>query len=181
MSTAIDPLLQQLAQKDFLTYQHSVAVADYMKKFATKLGLEDDHCSDCELLGAIHDITKLSISDEVFKKLQAGQTLEGTERNQLHCTPDKIFEFVDANLLSGNVQAAIAHFNCRYDGKGVPADAGENIHVMARMLKICDYFDFLTRHRAGQKPLTPEDCRKVLSNNAGSLFDPMLIEVFNDI
>ncbi len=180
MSTAIDPFLQQLAQKDFLTYQHSVAVADYMNKFAQKLGLEEDHCSDSELLGAIHDIGKLSVSDELFKKLQAGQTLNPEERIQLKLQPEKIYDFIGTNLLSDNIQMAITHSNCRYDGKGTPNVAGESIHVMARMLKICDYYDFLTRHRAGQKPLSADECKSVLIKNSNTIFDPMLVEVFND-
>jgi HD-GYP domain-containing protein (c-di-GMP phosphodiesterase class II) len=180
VSTAIDPFLQQLAQKDFLTYQHSVAVADHMTKFAKKLGLEEDHCSDSELLGAIHDIGKLSISDELFKKLQAGKTLEPSERIQLKLKPEKIYDYIGANLLSDNIQMAISQLNCRYDGKGTPAIAGDSIHVMARMLKICDYYDFLTRHRAGQKPLNPDQCKSILIKNSNIIFDPMLVEVFND-
>lgn len=180
MSTSIDPFLQQLAEKDFLTYQHSVAVADLMKKFAQKLGLEEDHCSDCELLGAIHDIAKLNVSDEIYKKLQSGANLTHEERAILHHEPEAIFNIISKDLFSPNIQMAIEHMHTRYDGKGTPNTAGESIHVMARMLKICDYYDLLGRHRAGHKPLSPDECKQVLQKNINSLFDPALVAAFLD-
>ena len=178
MSSPFDSLLQELARRDFLTYQHSIAVAEHMKNFAVALNLDEESIRDAEILGAIHDIGKTKISPELFKKLQSGHLPTKEERAQLNQSSETLLEILGKDPLSPSLHDAITHLNCRFDGKGTPTVAGETIPQLARMLKIVDYFDMLTRQRTGRAPLSEEKSRQVLTNNSGVLFDPVLVSVF---
>lgn len=177
-SNAFDSLLQDLARKDFLTYQHSIAVAEHMLQLAKALGFDENGIQAAEMLGAVHDIAKTGTPAGIFKKLQAGQALSEQERRSLHHTPAEILELLGKNLLPPKVVAGIEHMGCRYDGSGKPQLSGGQIEQMSRMLLVCDYYDMLTRQRTGRAPLSEGQSRSVLLAQNGRLFDPELVKTF---
>lgn len=177
-NTILDTLLQELAQKDFLTYQHSIAVAEKMKAFAEKIGLDLNLIQEAEILGAVHDLSKTKVAPDVFKKLQAGQKASERERKVLQQPPEVLLTLLPKEILSDSLITAIQQMHTRFDGKGNPNTKGESIHILTRMLKIADYYDLLMRHRAGQTPLNEEKTQQVLENNRGILFDPALTQIF---
>jgi len=151
-----------------------------MKAFATKMGLEDEDIQLAETLGAVHDLGKLKVSEELFRKLQAGGTASDEERESLKAGPEVLLEMVGAKNLEGKLRTSIDCMNCRFDGKGDPDIKGESIPILSRMLMIVNYQDMLTRQRTGRNPLSDEQVEQILRNNAGLIFDPTLVEVFLD-
>ncbi|MBF0246388.1 MAG: HD domain-containing protein [Planctomycetes bacterium] len=149
-----------------------------MQKLALELGGDEGGVRDAGLLGAIHDIGKIHVEAAIFKKLQAGETLQAADRKKLARKPEEIFKIIDEKLLSREVKDAVVHQRCRYDGKGSPPVAGEKIPLLARMLCIVDYYDMLTRQRTGRTPLTEVQVREVLEVNKGKIFDPVLAQAF---
>ena len=175
-----DAYLQDLARLDFMTYQHSVAVAEAMNSLAVKLGMTGDSVLEAELLGALHDLAKLKVAPNIFKKMQAGKGLTDEERRQIQQGPDVLLEVLGDNLLNENLLEAIRHMGCHFDGRGTPDTEGEAIPVLARMLKICDYADMLSRQRIGRPSLDEDKVREVLKVQSGKIFDPVMVEVFLD-
>jgi len=176
--SAFDPLLQELARKDFLTYQHSIAVAEHMRHLAQAMKLTEVEVEEAALLGSIHDLGKIKVPAEIYKKLQAGEKLDDKERQYLCQQPDDLFAVVSRKLLSQNLQHAIEHINCQFNGRGEPSDAGDEIHLFSRMLTITSYYDMLTRQRTGRAPLREEQSRQVLVNNSDKLFDSAIVKIF---
>jgi len=179
-NSPFDSLLRELARRDFLTYQHSVAVAENMKAFAEKLGFDEDQIQMAETLGAIHDLGKLKVSEALFRKLQSGQTPSDQERAELKVKPQVLLEMLNKSGIDPVLKDAIACMNCRFDGKGQPSMKGESIPILSRMLTIVNYQDMLTRQRTGRCSLSDEQVLLVLRNNSGLIFDPTLVEVFLD-
>lgn len=177
-NSPFDALLQDLAQKDFLTYQHSIAVAEHMRNLAKALNLGEEGETEAEIIGAIHDLSKTQVDGALFRKLQSGETLSKEERTSLHQPPEKLFELINKDMLPVNVQKAIPQLECRFDGKGVPAVKGSDIELLSRMLIIINYYDMLTRQRPGKTPLSEEQSRQLLKVQSGKLFDPELVEKF---
>ncbi len=173
-----DSLLQELARKDFLTYQHGVAVAEHMGRFAEHMKMGEAESREAEILGAIHDLGKLRVAAALFKKLQAGMLLANDERTALRTTPAQLLEVLAGQPLPDRLRKAIEQMRCRFDGKGEPPLKGKNIHPYARMLAIADCYDMLTRQRTGRLPLSEAQSRQVLMRNAGVLFDPELVRAF---
>lgn len=174
----LDPLLQELAKKDFLTYQHTVAVAERMQQLAKALDLQEGAVGDATLLGTIHDMAKLKVPAGVFKKLQSGMPISDSERRLLRGGPEELFEVVGREMLPEGVKKAVEHLRCRFDGAGEPALSGERIHLLARMLLVADYHDMLTRQRTGSRGLGREQADELLRRQSGRIFDPEIVKVF---
>ncbi|RDY25565.1 hypothetical protein CHL78_017615, partial [Romboutsia weinsteinii] len=67
----------------------------------------------------------------------------------------------------------------RYDGRGYPSKLkGDEIPYLARMLTIADSFDAMTSNRPYNVRKSQEEGIEELRKNAGTQFDPELVEEF---
>jgi HD-GYP domain-containing protein (c-di-GMP phosphodiesterase class II) len=66
-----------------------------------------------------------------------------------------------------------------FDGSGYPAVlAGENISLHAHILAVADCYDAIISDRPYRKGLPKQQALEILEKQAGTHFDPMVIEVF---
>jgi len=73
----------------------------------------------------------------------------------------------------------IRHHHENYDGTGYPDGlAGEEIPLLARILRIADSFDAMTTDRPYKPARTPREACLVLKQEAGKMFDPHLVDIF---
>ncbi len=67
----------------------------------------------------------------------------------------------------------------KWDGSGYPNGlSGENIPLSARVFAIVDVWDALRTPRSYRDPWPEDQVRDYLRQNAGSHFDPRLVEIF---
>lgn len=129
----------------------------------------------------LHDVGKIGIPDVILKK-PARLNEEEYEIMKTHTTLGgdlfiNIFNEVDQ--MSRDV--AVCHHE-RWDGKGYPNGlAGENIPQAGRIVAIADVYDALMSKRVYKSAWDEEDVLKYLKEQAGSQFDPELIEIFISI
>ena len=68
------------------------------------------------------------------------------------------------------------------DGKGYPLGlSGEAISLGARILAVADVYDALTSDRPYRVALQPEEVLSYVVENAGSQFDPAVVQNFRNI
>ena len=80
-------------------------------------------------------------------------------------------------LKAGHV-IALEHHE-KWDGSGYPnAIKGKDIHLYARIIAIADVFDALSSKRVYKEPMELEKVLSIMKNDAGTHFDPELIDLF---
>lgn len=132
----------------------------------------------------LHDVGKIKIPDAVLTKPGRLTDEEYTIIKQHAAFGDAII----ADILKGVedkeyihvARALTRHHHERWDGKGYPdALAGTDIPLCARIMSIADVFDALAAERCYKKPIRPiEKVFDILQENAGTQFDPELIQIF---
>ncbi|WP_156955808.1 HD domain-containing phosphohydrolase [Solidesulfovibrio alcoholivorans] len=85
----------------------------------------------------------------------------------------------------------VLHHHQRYDGGGYPATgepppgcgslAGEDIPLAARITAVADVYDALASKRVYKPPMSYEGACDILRRDAGSHFDPVVVEAFLSI
>jgi HD-GYP domain-containing protein (c-di-GMP phosphodiesterase class II) len=70
----------------------------------------------------------------------------------------------------------------RWDGTGYPDGIpAADVPLGSRVIFICDAYDAMTNVRAYRPRLSPDEALAELRRNAGTQFDPALVELFAEI
>jgi putative nucleotidyltransferase with HDIG domain len=158
------------------TYGHSQRVGLYADEVGRALGLSRVQRRRIRRAGTIHDVGKTKLPSEILNKPAA---LTGWERSLVgrHAL---IGAAMVAGLGDPELTAIVRHHHERFDGAGYPDGlAGEEIPLGARVIAVCDTFDALTTHRPYRRPIGHHAALDVLAGEAGTQFDPQLVEVFH--
>ena len=126
----------------------------------------------------LHDIGKIGIPDVILKK-PARLDEEEYEVMKTHTILGGdlfINLFNEVDEMSRDV--AVCHHE-RWDGKGYPKGvASDDIPLAGRIVAIADVYDALMSKRVYKSAWSEEDVLNYLREQAGSQFDPELIEIF---
>ncbi len=69
-----------------------------------------------------------------------------------------------------------------HDGTGYPYGMrGKDIPLCARIVHVADAYDAMTSHRTYRKAMEHERALRILSENAGTQFDPEVVRIFGEL
>ncbi|GGA80292.1 two-component system response regulator [Neiella marina] len=164
--------------KDNETGMHVVRMSHYSRIIAEAMGMPEDYCDLLLQSAPMHDIGKIGIPDSIL--LKPGR-LTDDEWVTMRKHPEigaLIIGDHDSELLKMAKIIAQNHHE-KFDGSGYPNGlAGTDIPIEARIVAIADVFDALTTERPYKKAWTVEKAIDVIQQDAGSHFDPDLVEIF---
>ena len=174
----LDSIVAMVEAKDLYTAEHSVRVGLLSSMIARLLGFSSETVLQFQMAGYLHDIGKVGIPDRILLK-----------HSQL--TEQEFDIMKDHSRLGGNIVSKAAHMDSvaniithhheHYDGSGYPSGlAGDEIPVGARVVAFADYIDALTSERVYRRALSFEECRKMIEENIGTLFDPAIAAIVLD-
>src|SRR3954454_878575 len=164
--------------RDNETGMHVIRVAHFCRLLGEAARMNEE---DVDLLfnaAPMHDIGKIGIRDHVL--LKPGKLEDDeikTMRQHVPFGAEIIGEHAD-RLLSVARLIALTHHE-KWDGTGYHRGLkGEQIPLVGRITSIADVFDALTSVRPYKKPWPVEDAVTLIKREAGTSFDPELVQKF---
>ncbi len=164
--------------RDNDTGQHVERMSQYAYVLAQASGLPDEEARALRDAAPLHDIGKIAMPDAILLK-------EGPLTDDEWATMRRHAE-IGGTILDGSGFAllelareiAVSHHE-RWDGSGYPLGlAGQDIPLSGRIVAVADVFDALTSERPYKRAWSVEEALAFLNDNAGKLFDPALVALF---
>jgi diguanylate cyclase (GGDEF)-like protein len=169
-------LAEAIEAKDPFLRGHSDEVSGLVGAVARRLELGPREREELVFASLLHDIGKIGISERILLK-PGPLTQEERIIVQLH--PRIGYRLVDQVPDLKGIGLAILHHHERWDGRGYPARLkAETIPREARLIAIADAFSAMISERPYGTRMTPEQACEELKINAGTQFDPDLVELF---
>lgn len=152
-----------------------------------------DFIEKIELAAMLHDIGKIKIPDQIL--LKPGKlTYEEMEIMKTHAElgakslmeisfskEKELFKDSSDELMDMAIAIAYYHHE-KWDGSGYPMGLKKTeIPLAARIMSIIDVYDALRNKRCYKEAFSHEDSVKIINENAGISFDPVIVEIFNKI
>ena len=168
--------IKALEAKDLYTRGHTERVAYFSQLVGEEMGFNGTRLERLRWAALIHDVGKLAVPRDLIRK-KGKLTEEEYEELQVHA---HIVEEIlaEVEFLRPMVEIASSHHS-HYDGGGyggVGHTHGEQPSPEACILAVADAFDAMTSTRSYRMALSQDYAFSELRRNAGSQFDPDVVE-----
>ena len=178
----LEILTKYLETKDECTKGHSLRVAELARDTAAAMSLGEEQVETIRVAGMLHDIGKVGISSAVISKATA-LTEEERELMKSHVEKGNDILRTVRCVLQNAVPLVMAHH--RYHAVPKTDEKGKHpfreIPLGARIIAVADAFDAMTTDRPYRKAMQLWDALEELKRNAGTQFDPKVVEVFGRV
>jgi len=160
---------------DAYTGSHSRDVVTLVLDVADRIGLGARQRRDAEFAALLHDIGKIKVPGEIINK-PGKLTDEEWEIMKMHTVEgERLLSQVGGIL--GNVGRIVRSCHEDWDGTGYPDGlVGEDIPLVARIVRACDAFSAMTTDRAYRKARPVDEAVTELRRCTGTDFDPVVVE-----
>jgi HD-GYP domain-containing protein (c-di-GMP phosphodiesterase class II) len=172
----VGSLANALDARDRYTAGHSSRVSQLSCATASAMGLGLEEVERIRIGALLHDIGKIGIADNVLQKSGRLTDQEFAIVKQHPVIGRRILEAVQgfAPFLSA---VELHHEN--WDGTGYPrGQVGEETPIDARIIHVSDAYDAMTTDRSYRRGMTHEKAISILTENAGTQFDPRIVHAF---
>lgn len=169
-------LAQAIEARDPYTRKHSENVSRYAVAIAKEMGYTVKELETLQEAAELHDIGKIGISDLILLK---ASSLTKEEWLAIRKHPQTGAQILEPLTFLGEVIELVRQHHEHYDGSGYPVGLkGPEILLGARILHVADAYDAMTAARSYRMiPLPREQAFAELVKNAGTQFDPQVVEV----
>lgn len=150
--------------KSPFTSTHSIGVAERAEKLSRYMGFDEEAVQKMYLAGALHDIGKVAVGNEILEKPDRLTDAEfAVMKHHAAYTYNILSEIDDFE----EIRDFAAFHHERLDGTGYPfgKDASE-LNVQERMMACIDIYQALTESRPYKKGMSHEGACEILKNMA---------------
>jgi putative two-component system response regulator len=176
LNGTIGALVAAVDAKDPHTACHSHRVTALARRLGEAVGLSQDRMRVLEFSALLHDVGKIAVPESIL--LKPGP-LDESEWACMKLHPIRSAEIVGNVCQLAEVSGIVRHHHERMDGRGYPDGlAGSAIPPLSRLIGIADAYEALTADRSYRPAFTPEEARRVMSENLETQFDAYLGETF---
>jgi len=172
----LDALVQAVDRKDRYTRRHSQQNAEFAVGLGKMTGLSDGTVSALRVAGILHDVGKIGVPDEILRK-PGPLTDDEYAIMREHVVLSNLIVHGVPNLQ--DVSDAVYAHHERWDGKGYPRGLkGKEIPLPGRIMALVDAYSAMILDRPYRTALSQEEAFEEMRRNAGTQFDPSLVEPF---
>ncbi len=172
----VGSLASALDARDRYTAGHSRRVSELSCGIARALNVSEQEMEQIRIGALLHDIGKIGIEDRVLQKADRLSSEELALIQQHPTIGRRILEGV------GGFQpylAAVELHHEDWNGTGYPRGLrGEETPLAARIVHVADAYDAMTSDRPYRKAMSREKAIRILIENAGTQFDPIIVTAF---
>lgn len=169
--------LMNLAKKDFSEYTHALHTAAYAITLAKQLGIKAfNQISSLGIGSILHDIGKVKINSALLDKQEA---LTPEELKEVEKHSQYGYEMIHRlGMVPELSEVIILQHHERPTGRGYPHGISDEIHLLSKIVSLCDCFDLLTSERSYRKALKPIDAIDYLRTEVRDEYDQNLLTSF---
>lgn len=172
--------LSNVKNYDEYTFNHSVNVCVIAIAFGKNLGFTKKQIGELGIAALFHDYGKLAIPLKILNK--PGH-FDDDEWEVMKSHPIKSVKTMLAlkGFQEQDLKKLIAAFehHRNYDRSGYPKTGlNKPMNFYSKVVAIADAYDAMTTNRVYQRALLPTQALKILMDNAGTKFDPLLVKAF---
>ncbi len=172
----VHSLAETIEKRDPYTSGHTKRVMNYSLAIGRVRGLPKEEIVNLKLAAILHDIGKIGIRDNVLLK---NEKLNSEEFNTIMMHTVYGAEILNHVRQLKDIVPGVKHHHEKHDGSGYPDGLkGDDIPVIARIIAVTDTFDAMTTDRPYRKGLSFDAAFEELKKNAGSQFDPDVVNAF---
>lgn len=175
----IEGWARALDLRDRETYGHTRRVARIAVRLAREMGVHKEELVHIRWGALLHDIGKMGVPDAI---LQKPGPLDDEEWKVMKMHPDVAYRLLSPiEFLRPALDIPHYHHE-KWDGSGYPDGLrGTEIPLAARIFAIVDVWDALLSDRPYRDAWPEEKAMNHLREEAGSHFDPEVVETFFDL
>jgi HD-GYP domain-containing protein (c-di-GMP phosphodiesterase class II) len=160
---------------DDYTGAHSRDVVELAVAVGRRLRLSATQLRNLEFGALLHDVGKIAVPNEIINKPGPLDEDEWAIMHRHTIEGQRMLESVGGVLTDVGIIVRASHE--RYDGGGYPDGlVGAAIPIEARICSACDAFSAMTTDRSYRAALPLEMAIAELRANAGSQFDPAVVD-----
>ena len=165
--------------RDPETGGHIRRMSYYSELLAKLYGLDEAESELILYAAPLHDIGKIGIPDAILLKPGRFEEHEfEIMKTHAQLGADMLKTDKEYPILQAGYIIALEHHE-KYDGSGYPhGKKGKEIHLYARIVAIADVFDALNSKRCYKEPMPLQKVLEIMKKNAGTHFDPELLDLF---
>jgi HD-GYP domain-containing protein (c-di-GMP phosphodiesterase class II) len=179
IDVVLGELVGRLEAADALTAEHSRAVSVWCARISKRMSLSAAETIYISRCGLIHDIGKMTTPPEI---LTAPRRLTHAEMNVMRRHAEDGGAIITAIPLLAHHTPAVRGHHERLDGRGYPDGLSRSqIPLAARIVAVADSFNAMIGNRPYRLPMRPTLALEELRQQAGTQFDPEVIEAMNDV
>jgi len=169
-------LTEEYFQNEYESLTHVNRIREYAAGMADKLGLKPEEKEKLNLLCCYHDIGRVKTREEVWGRA-AIITRDELDIVKLHSIAG--YQIVSSMQMEYGIADLVLYHHENYDGSGYPYGvSGEEIPFLARVLAVIDSYDVMINDQLYKGAVSEELALEELRKNAGTQFDPALVNIF---
>lgn len=157
---------------------HSLATARLARDLALRLDLPSEEVEAVSIAAILHDVGTLLLDPQMLAKAE----LSSEEMKRVRTHPELAAVFLKDLRFPFDVVRMIRHHHERWDGYGYPDGLRETaIPTGSRIIALIEAYEVMTSGKSYRKPRGFRQALEELKNEAGTQFDPQVVEAFSEL